>query len=266
MGVWDVSPVLITINNHEIRVYSLLFALMLIIAYYVFRWQMTLGGYRDNIIDFFLLSFAVIIGARLGQVLFYEPSYYLSHPGEIFNLRHGGLASHGATVALFFALWWIARRESAKLLDVLDRFTISVTIAIVFVRLGNFFNSEIVGRVTEMPWGVKFPLAYIDKHLPLEQIPYRHAVQLYEAMIGLCMMITLLMINHRYGEKRPPGLMVALLFIGYFGGRFFIEFFKEYQTLDANDSFLTMGQYLSIPLVMIGLLLMLRSTKAFKGR
>lgn len=265
MGVWEVSPILVNFNGHEIRYYSLFFSSMMIIAYYVFRWQMNLGGYSNRMTDFFLLSLAVIIGSRLGHVVFYEPGYFFSHPAEIFNLDRGGLASHGATIALFLALCWIASRESARLIDILDRFTISATIAIIFVRLGNFFNSEIVGRITIMPWGLKFPLSTMDKHLPMEQMPYRHPVQLYEAGIGLLVMIFLLYINKRFAKQRPPGLMVAVLFIGYFGGRFFIEFFKEYQVFNRDDSLLTMGQYLSLPLVAIGLLLLKRSMSQLKA-
>ena len=264
MGVWEVSPVLIDINGQEIRYYSVLFSAMLIIGWYLFRWQMKLGGYTYRLSDFFFLALVVIIGSRLGHVAFYEPAFFFSNPTQILNFQRGGLASHGAAIALLLALGWIAHRESARYIDILDRFSLPVTVGIVFVRLGNFFNSEIIGRVTDVPWGLKFPYSSIDNHLPLDQIPYRHPVQLYEAGIGLLVMFLLLLINHRLGENRPQGLMVAVLFVGYFGGRFLVEFFKEYQVLNAGDSLLTMGQYLSLPLVLIGLILLQRSMKHLK--
>ena len=264
MGAWEVSPVLINLNGYEIRYYSLLFSLMLIIAFLVYRWQMMLGGYSDRISDFFFLAIAVIVGSRIGHVIFYEPAFFFSHPKEIFNLQRGGLASHGAAIALLLALWWIAHRESARYLDILDRLCISVTVGIVLVRLGNFFNSEIIGRITTVPWGLKFPLSDIDNQLPMGQVPYRHPVQLYEAGLGLMVMFILLYINHRFAEQRPKGLMVAVLFLGYFGGRFFIEFFKEFQVLSSDGSLLTMGQYLSLPIVIIGLILLKRSMNQSK--
>ena len=264
MGIWEVSPVLISLNGHELRYYSLFFSAMLVIGHFIFNWQMELGGYSYTITDFFFLAVVVVVGSRLGHVAFYEPAFFLSNPGEILNSQRGGLASHGTAIALLLALWWIAHRESARYIDILDRFSIPVTVGIVFVRLGNFFNSEIIGRVTDVSWGLKFPYSSIDNHLPLDQIPYRHPVQLYEAGIGLLVMFLLLLINHRLGENRPKGLMAAVLLVVYFGGRFLVEFFKEYQVFNSADSLLTMGQYLSLPLVLIGLILLQRSMKHLK--
>ncbi len=254
MFVWNVSPILVKIGPIQLRYYGLIFAAMMVGGYYLWRWQMLRGGHTEEQAErFFLLGvIGVVGGARLGQVLFYEPGYYLSHPIEILFIWRGGLASHGATIGLVLVLVYFAKRERLPVLEVLDRFSMSAALGALSVRIGNFFNSEIVGRVTEVPWAVKFPRCVYDRGLPLEQVPWRHPSQLYEFFLGLLVFLALYQVDRRLKEERPLGLLASLFFLLYFSGRFFVEFFKEYQTLSPSQSPLTMGQYLSIPFILLG--------------
>jgi phosphatidylglycerol---prolipoprotein diacylglyceryl transferase len=253
--VWDVSPTIIELGPIKLRYYGLLFASMLMGGFYLFRWQVLRGGYTEKQADRFLLLgvLGIVIGARLGHVLFYEPGRYLSNPLEILKIWKGGLASHGGTIGVLFACYLYARSENIKVREIFDRITFSAALAATAVRIGNFFNSEIVGRVTDVPWAIKFPRGYQDAGLPLELIPARHPSQLYETMLGLFVLLTIYLIDRKFKEDRPLGLLFGTFAILYFGGRFFIEFFKEYQTVSAGSSMLTMGQYLSVPFFAIGI-------------
>ena len=254
MFVWDVSPVLLTVGPVQVRYYGLLFALMLIGGYYLWQWQVLRGGHTQKQAEGFFLwgAIAVIGGARLGEVLFYDPGRFLTHPIEIFYVWQGGLSSHGATLGLVLALYLYARRQRLSKLEVLDRFSMSAALGALVVRIGNFMNSEIVGRITDVPWAVKFPRCIYDSHLPLDRVPGRHPSQLYEVLLGLFVLLSLYLVDRKWKEERPLGLLASLFFLLYFTGRFVVEFFKEYQILSPEESPLTMGQWLSIPLVLIG--------------
>ncbi len=248
--VFNLDPAIFHIGPFQLRYYSVIFAATLLIGYFVWKRQMLRGGYRLETAQAFLMYgfLAVVIGARLGHVLFYDPVYYFHHPLQILELWHGGLASHGATIGLIFALWLFARRHHVPLLDIMDRLAMSVAIGAAMVRLGNFFNSEIVGRATDVPWGVRF--MYYDNGAVL-----RHPSQLYEFVMGLIILLLLWLADRKAGkENRPVGMMSGLFLTTYFLGRFFVEFFKEYQALAAGG--LTMGQYLSIPPFLAGVALL----------
>jgi prolipoprotein diacylglyceryltransferase len=120
------------------------------------------------------------------------------------------------------------------------------------VRIGNFFNSEIVGRPTDVAWCVKFPRSANDYHLPLAEVPCRHPSQLYETAMGIGVLLILLAVDRKYKENRANGILGSLFMITYFIGRFLVEFVKEYQGIDPNTHALTEGQYLSIPFILIG--------------
>jgi len=252
--VWDVSPVMLTLGPIQIRYYGLLFAVMMICGYYLWQWQMLRGGHTQQQAEGFFLwgAIGVIGGSRLGQVLFYDPGRYLAHPIEILYVWRGGLASHGATLGLVLVLVLYARHLKLSKLEVLDRFSMSAALGALMVRIGNFMNSEIVGRVTDVPWAVKFPRCVYDSRLPLDRVPFRHPSQIYEVFLGLFVLLSLYLVDRKYKEERPLGLLASLFFLLYFSGRFIVEFFKEYQTLSPDKSFLTMGQWLSIPFVLIG--------------
>ncbi len=247
---WKLDPVLVDFGPMQIRFYGLVFAITLLLGYWLWRRQMLRGGCPDRIADGFLVwgVVAVIAGARLGHVLFYRWDDYSQRPLEILFFWRGGLASHGATIGLILALALYARYHRLSVLETMDRFAPSAAIGAAGIRLGNFLNSEIVGRVTDVPWAVRFPL-YERNPLP------RHPSQLYEFALGAAVLAALLIADRRAGrENRPRGLMTGLFLTFYFAGRFCVEFFKEYHTL--RDSALTMGQYLSIVPFLAGVALL----------
>jgi len=246
--VWNLDPVLIELGPITIRYYGVVFVCTLVTAYLFWRWQMRRGGYSREIIEGFITwgTVATIVGARLGHCFFYEPGRYLSDPIQILYFWQGGLASHGATIGLVLALMLYSRRHKLPLLELMDRFSPSAAVGAAGIRLGNFLNSEIVGRATNVPWAVRF-MRYSDHGT----VP-RHPSQLYEFALGLLVLLAVVLADRWAGrEKRPRGLLVGLFLLLYFTGRFFVEFFKEYQVPEL-EAFLTMGQWLSIIPMLIG--------------
>jgi len=247
--VFDLDPVLLALGPFQIRYYGVIFATMLYLGFLMWRQQMLRGGHSEDVANQFFIwgVLAVLIGSRLGHCFFYEPARYLRHPLEIIKFWKGGLSSHGATIAVVITLIWFARKHRLHPLEVLDRFAMSAAIGAAAVRLGNFFNSEIVGRETTVAWAVRF-MRFDDGKVA------RHPSQLYEFAMGLLILLILYLVDRWAGkERRPLGLLVSLFFLLYFSGRFFVEFFKEYQGLDPARSPLTEGQYLSILPILIGL-------------
>jgi prolipoprotein diacylglyceryl transferase len=191
---------------------------------------------------------AIVVGARLGHCLFYQFDRVMADPLYLFKVWRGGLSSHGVGVAIIITLFLVARKHGMPVSEVGDRFSFSVAWGAILVRVGNFMNSEIVGRPTDGTWGVRFP--QYDK-LPIDQVPLRHPSQLYEVFLGVSVLVLLLVVDRIYGERRRQGLLSGLFLTTCFLGRFFVEFFKEHQALDPK-SFLTMGQWLSIPFFLFG--------------
>ncbi len=253
--IFDLDPTIVRFGPFQLRYYGIIFVAMLYIGYFVWRNQVLRGGYREHIAQNFLLPgvLGVVLGARLGHVLFYDPAYYLSNPLQIFVLWHGGLASHGAAIALIIVLILYARHYRSNILDLFDRFAFSAAIGAAMVRLGNFFNSEIVGRPTDLPWGVRF-VRFDGGAVP------RHPSQIYEFLMGLAILAILVIVDRKTGrEHRPVGLLSGLFLALYFLARFLVEFVKEFQAL--SDSALTMGQYLSILPFLVGVALVVYAVK-----
>jgi prolipoprotein diacylglyceryl transferase len=192
---------------------------------------------------------ATVIGARLGHVFFYEPAEYLKNPIEILYVWEGGLASHGAAIGMAIALWLYQRRTpETTYLWTLDRLVLTVALGGALIRLGNLFNSEIVGEPTELPWGFLFVRAGEG----LNSVP-RHPAQLYEALWYFATWgILMWMYWSRKGLTRP-GLLVGVFMLMVFGFRFVVEFFKEVQVDFERGMALYMGQWLSIPLILVGI-------------
>jgi prolipoprotein diacylglyceryl transferase len=243
---WDVHP-MFQIFGMTFRYYSVFFFATLVGGWALLRWQILRGGGREHDADFILgLSILGIwLGGRLVHLLFYDFSDFVADPGQFFELKKGGLASHGAAIGLMVALWVFSRWRKVSLLDACDRGVFSVALAGILIRIGNFFNSEIVGRLTDQTWGVRF--ARFDRVDP----PLRHPSQLYEVGLGVAVMLLLWVVDRRLGESRPRGLMLSLLLMSYFGGRFLIEFFKD-DDLIAQGWPLTTGQLLSIVPFLLG--------------
>ncbi|MBE0643720.1 MAG: prolipoprotein diacylglyceryl transferase [Bacteroidetes bacterium] len=251
MFTWSPDPELFSIGALHIRWYGLLFSLAFLSSFSVMVWIFRKEHKGDDLLNklFLYVFIGVVAGARLGHCLFYSPEFYLTHPIEILKIWEGGLASHGAAIGIITALAIFAHRTPGMtFLWVADRVAVVIPLAAIFVRLGNFVNSEILGLPTSVPWAVVF--ARID------DIP-RHPVQLYEASAYLIIFFVMILLYRRGIAARTgrlAGSMVAMLF----STRFVLEFFKTGQsTLDPSMP-ITMGQLLSIPLVVFGLWLLLR--------
>ena len=240
----------------ELRYYSLLFVVVFLVGYAFLNWQIRRGGGGvDEAGDFIVYGVVgVLAGARLGHVLFYDLEKAIDDPVWIFKIWTGGLSSHGATVGLIIAMYLFTRVRGIPFLEGSDRFSFSAATGATLVRVGNFFNSEIVGRKTDGTWGVRFPRFDCPavKADPDCVAPLRHPTQLYEGGLALFTLLVLLVADRAMGkEKRPRGALIALFFAVYFTGRLGIEFTKEYQVVALEGTF-TMGQYLSLVPALLG--------------
>jgi phosphatidylglycerol---prolipoprotein diacylglyceryl transferase len=280
--VFAPDPTIFELGPIDIRWYGTMFMLAFWLGFALWYHYARRGGYSREVpvgyLPWFLVSLAV--GARLGHCLFYEPERYLSDPVEILKIWEGGLSSHGATVGLLAGLYLFAGSRGLRYLDIVDRFAPSTAVAAALVRVGNLMNSEIAGRPTDLPWGLKLPrrdceptglCGVLDAPAPeshpgwralVEAVPARHPTQLYEALIGAGVLLGLVIVDRLAGrERRPVGLITGAFAVMYFGARFLVEFWKEHQTL-AEGSALTMGQLLSIPLFLIGVWLIARGYRS----
>ena len=271
---WHVNPAILHIGNFELRWYSLLFISGFILGWYIFRWFFRREGVPEKLLDplLYTLLIGTIVGARLGHCIFYEPSYYfapfvalfggtpdprIAEYGmtnwqafwEIFMPWKGGLASHGGTIMLLLCMWWFARKYGKPydmdFVWILDHLCIAVAFAACFIRLGNLFNSEIYGDVTNLPWGFIFDLR--------GETEPKHPTQLYEALSYLLLGIGLILLYKYAYKKTWRGTYIGIFFIVCFGSRFLIEFIKEPQVAFETKMTLDMGQWLSIPFILLGI-------------
>lgn len=251
---WHVDPVLFHIGSFGLRWYSLLFVAGFILGWFIFRWFFRREGISENLLDSLLYTLLIgtIVGARLGHCIFYQPEYYFgSLQGflEIFMPWKGGLASHGGTIVLFFAMLWYAhhygRKNNFDFVWLMDHLCIAVAFAGAFIRLGNLMNSEIYGDVTTLPWGFIFDLR--------GETEPKHPTQIYEALSYLILGIVLLSMYKFNLKKIYRGTFIGIFFIVCFGMRFLIEFIKEPQVAFEDNMVLNMGQILSIPFILIGI-------------
>lgn len=236
----------------ELRYYSLLFVVVFLGGHALLNWQIKRGGGSSEAASDFIVYgvLGVLVGARLGHVLFYDLKQALNDPWWVFKIWTGGLASHGAVVGLIVAMYLFTRRRGVPFLEGADRFAFSATLGATVVRIGNLMNSEIVGRVVpDQSWGIRFPRHDHDTAV----VPLRYPSQVYEILLGICVFIGLLVADRVMGkEKRPRGALISWFFVLYFGGRLFTERYKEIEAL-SPDSPITMGQYLSFPAFLLGL-------------
>lgn len=270
---WNVDPVIFSIGSLGIRWYSLLFVGGFIIGYYIFRWFFKKEGGKPELVEnlLYTLLLATIVGARLGHCLFYQPDYYLgSWAGfaEIFMPWKGGLASHGGAIALLLSMWWFSNKYGKKnhfdFLWIMDRLCITVAFAGCLIRLGNLFNSEIYGDVTSLPWGIVF-----DRRGEVEP---KHPTQIYEALSYLILGLALIAVYRkslgRIASGSSPkvfrGFFFGMFLVGCFGMRFLIEFIKEPQVGFEEGMALNMGQLLSIPFIIAGIVILIVSFRLKK--
>lgn len=250
---WNVSPEMFSIGPITLRWYGLLFAMSFVIGYIIMQRMFAKENLPISLLDELAtyMIIATVVGARLGHVLFYEPESYLKHPLDILKIWEGGLASHGAAVAIMIALYFFARRNKKPYLWAFDRVVIVAALAGFFIRTGNLMNSEIFGKPTDLPWAFIFTR--------VSDIP-RHPTQLYE---GLCYLASFfLLLNYYYKKNGNPrtGSIFGMFLILIFGVRIFIEFLKEPQVGFENNMTFNMGQILSVPFVLIGIYLLFRRT------
>jgi len=264
---WAPSETLFKIGSFGVHYYSLMFVIAFGLGYYlmkkIFEKEKIPLEYLESLFVYMVIS--ILLGARLGDVFFYSWDYYQDHFIEILlPIRETsgsysftgfrGLASHGAVIGALVGLYFYKRKFKQKtLLWLLDRITVPVALGAAFVRLGNFFNSEIVGKFT----GTNFGVVFLNNR---ETLP-RHPAQLYEAICYLILFF-LLRAAFKTTKKDKPGYLIGFFFTGMFTIRFLIEFIKESQGgFEEIMPFFSTGQWLSIPLVLLGLFLVLRKNK-----
>ncbi|THB70931.1 MAG: prolipoprotein diacylglyceryl transferase [Desulfobulbaceae bacterium] len=253
----EIDPVIFSLGPLKVRWYGLMYVIGFSASYFLVKYQIQKFGYKklaehfDNINITLIIS--LIIGGRLGYVLFYNLPYYIEHPLEIPATWSGGMSFHGATLALIIggALFaWIKKIDFWKGADI---YTVTIPVGLGFGRIGNFINGELFGRTTEVPWGMVFPGG--------GSAP-RHPSQLYEALLeGLVLFLILWSLKHKPWESDsswPHGSMLALFLIGYGMMRFMVEFFREPDPqIGLISGVLTMGQILCLAMVAGGAAIML---------
>jgi len=248
--IWDIDPILLSMGSIKIHWYGAIFALAFIIGLKIMENIFKKENKNIEELDSGLIYVMVgtVVGARLGHCLFYDPAYYLSNPLEILMIQKGGLASHGGAIGVLIGLYLFAKKYSYSYIWLLDRVVIPTALVGSFIRIGNFFNSEILGDKSEMPWAIIF--SRVD-NLP------RHPAQLYESISYFIIFIILLSIYQKFGTKLKDGFIFGLFMTTIFSARFMIEFIKVRQEAYINDIGLSTGQLLSIPFIILGLYMMI---------
>lgn len=265
---WDIDPVILNIGTFALRYYSLFFVLGLGSAYYLlqkrFVGKLVTKQQLDQLTLYIFLG--TLIGARLGHCLFYEPNYFFAHPSEIFLPFHisddgsiqftgyQGLASHGGAVGILIGLFLYCKRHKESFLFVADKLALVIPLAGACIRIGIFFNSEIIGKPCRLPWAIVFAR---DDNLP------RHPAQLYEA---ICYLVIFIFLWKKFGEDYPTrssnGKVFGWFLLLTFLVRFFVDFVKAPQENFEKNMWLNMGQLLSLPFIGLSLVLIFKVKQA----
>ena len=262
---WNPDPELFNFfGSFPLRYYGLLWGIGIVLSCIIVQRQ-----YRDRKISedkftplFFYCVIGITLGARLGHCIFYDWSYYQNHliemilpirqfPGEGWKwIGYKGLASHGGTLGLIIALWLYCRKTKMHYMDVLDMIAVATPICACCIRLANLMNSEIIGKPTDMPWAFVFE--------QVDMLP-RHPAQLYEAIAYFIFFLGMIYLYKKsdHGQKLHRGFFFGLCLTEIFVFRFFVEFLKENQVDFESTMTLNMGQWLSVPFVIIGIYFML---------
>ena len=279
--LWNPDKVAISLGFITLRWYSMCWLIGLIGAYFMVKWLYKDQKIKDELFDPLIIYcfLGILIGARLGHCLFYQPDYFLSSFTHVIEMiipiqiepdgswhmtGYAGLASHGGTLGLMIALWLYCRHTKMNIWHVLDDIAIATPITACCIRLGNLMNSEIIGKPTDVPWAFIFE--------QVDNVP-RHPGQLYEAIAYFCFIFIMLGVylksNRNMGEKGKKqeiassttpsvgtGFYFGLVLTLIFTFRFFIEYTKDIQVDFENGMFFNMGQLLSIPFIIIGIVCM----------
>jgi len=254
---WNVSPDIVHLGPLQLRWYGLMFIAGFSIGYSLMKticvWEGKSTAKLNSLLIHIFLG--TLIGARLGHCIFYDFEYYFSEPLRILKVWEGGLASHGGGIGVIIALLIFSRRNPEfSLWWLLDRISVFTVMTGAFIRLGNLMNSEILGKPTDGSWGVIF------KRVDL--IP-RHPAMVYESICYALIFVFTYRLYLKKKQNTPPGLLFGLVITLIMSCRFVIEFFKEHQSAFEKDLPLDMGQILSIPFVLVGLVII---WLALKGR
>lgn len=250
---WAADPILIHLGgSFGLRWYSMMFAFGFLIGYMIMKRIFLREKISLDTLDPLLITMMVstVIGARLGHCLFYEPEVYLRDPIRIFKVWEGGLASHGGTIGILIGLFIAQRRlKFPSYMWLVDRIAIPVSLTAMLIRIGNFFNSEILGKPTDGSWGVVFSR--------VDSVP-RHPAMLYEALVYLLTFILLRYLYTKEYVRSRTGILFGTMCICIFGSRIVLEFFKENQVAFENALPINMGQVLSVPFVILGIYLIVK--------
>ena len=281
----DISPEIFSISLFGIE-FALRWYALAYIAGLLIGWRLAVAAVRrpalwpddtppmtprqvEDLLTWIILG--VVVGGRLGAVLFYHPGYYFANPGQIIQIWNGGMAFHGGLLGVVLATLLYCRRHHLPVISTADMLAMATPVGLFLGRIANFVNAELWGRPTDVPWGVIFPggLAQ-DCGQPLGELCARHPSQLYEALLeGLLLGLVLLWLAFRRSAFKRPALVAGVFFAGYGIGRFVVEFFRQpdiqFQSpgnplglaLQVDGYGLTMGQLLNLPMIMGGVLAIL---------
>ena len=268
--VWNPDTQLCRFLGLPIRYYSLMWIVGLVAAYFIVKKLYKDRGIKEETYEplFFYCFLGILIGARLGHCIFYEPEYYLTSgkhfiemllpirfmpQGGIKLVGYSGLASHGGTIGIIIGMWLYCRKYKVKVLECIDMVCVATPLTAACIRLGNLMNSEIVGKPTGTDWGFIFVQNGEDFA--------RHPAQLYEAIAYLIIFAIIVLIYRKHKDKIGSGFYFGFCIATIFTFRFFIEFCKEVQVDFEQGMTFDMGQLLSIPFIIAGIWLMLHSRK-----
>ena len=256
---WNPSPEIFHFGSFAVRWYGLFFALGFFFGYLIMQKFFNKEGVPIKLLDELTtyMIIGTIVGARLGHVFFYEPSWYLAHPIKILEVWEGGLASHGAAIGIIIALLIFSYVRKKPFLWVMDRIVIVTALAGFLIRMGNLMNSEIYGLPTTLPWGFEF----LRSTTPSEGLVPRHPTQIYEGLSYLAIFFVLWWYYYKKDGKPAYGFLFGLFLVLVFGVRILIEFIKEPQVGFERGLTLNMGQMLSIPFVIAGIILIYLAQK-----
>ncbi len=271
--LWNPDLVAFRLGSFSVRWYALCWLIGIAAAYFIVKRLYSEQKIKPELFDPLLLYcfVGILAGARLGHCLFYEPGYFLSSGKHIIEMflpirfmaeggwrftGYEGLASHGGTIGLTVALLLYVRRTKLRLWTVLDNIAIATPVTACLIRLGNLMNSEIIGKATDVPW------AFIFERVDMTP---RHPGQLYEAIAYAAFFVIGWLLYRKYPQKVGTGFFFGLCLTLIFTARFFIEYTKDIQEDFESGMLLNMGQLLSIPFIIIGLICIFRGEKASKG-
>ena len=251
---WNIDPILLQIGPLKLHWYGLLFASGLLGGYNLAEWMFKKEGKDLKLIEplFVYIIIGMVLGARLAHCFFYDFSYFSKHPIEILYVWQGGLASHGGFLGVIIALWLFSKKYNFSFAWLLSRGSIVAMFIATFIRVGNFFNSEIVGKKTTTAFGVIF-----DR---VDNFP-RHPVVLYESLAYFTIFLILLYIYKKVSYQKFTNIAFGLVLILGFGVRVLLEQFKTTQSEFTTNTTLTMGQMLSIPFIILGAIILIYGLK-----